>query len=145
MGKMLISGLSELAADFDLDLLSDEITDEMLKAEAAVVLKAQRETARTMLAGDYSAGALAESMDIGRIAHTPTGGKRVDIIFVGRRAGRIGAPEYTSNATIAYINEFGKTNQPARPFIAAAIEKSADEAVAAAAKIYDRYLSIKNL
>ena len=46
-------------------------------------------------------------------------------------------------AEIAFINEFGKKNQPARPFISQANESNAGAAVDAAADVYDRYLSSK--
>lgn len=49
------------------------------------------------------------------------------------------------NAEVAFINEFGKHGQPARPFIKTANEEAADTAVEAAAKVYDKYLKSKNL
>ena len=45
------------------------------------------------------------------------GGKVMFIEFVGTQHGE-------SLSTIAYINEYGKTNQPARPFIATANAKA---------------------
>lgn len=49
------------------------------------------------------------------------------------------------NAEVAFVNEYGKAGQPARPFINTANEKSADAAVEAAAGVYDKYLKSKNL
>ena len=45
-----------------------------------------------------------------------------------------------SIATIAYINEYGKTNQPARPFIATANAKCENEAVEKAASVFPDYI-----
>ena len=49
------------------------------------------------------------------------------------------------NAEIAFINEFGKKGQKARPFVRTANEKSAEATTQAAADVYDRFLKSKNL
>jgi hypothetical protein len=66
------------------------------------------------------------------------GGATVKIEFKGTQHGnRLGE--------IAFINEYGKKSQPARPFIAKAI-KDADAAGAEAAKtVLDAYLAFRNL
>lgn len=62
---------------------------------------------------------------------TESGGY-ADITFNGsRRRGNT----TTRNAAIAYINEFGKNSQPARPFIGTAMSKNADEITATGADI----------
>lgn len=48
-------------------------------------------------------------------------------------------------AEVAFVNEFGKAGQPARPFIQTANEKAADAATDAAARVYDSFLKSKNL
>lgn len=44
------------------------------------------------------------------------------------------------NGEIAFINEYGKTNQPARPAIREANEENADQAVEDAADVLDRWI-----
>ena len=46
---------------------------------------------------------------------------------------------------VAFVNEFGKEGQPARPFIGTANARKGDEAVKAAAEVYDKFLKSKNL
>ena len=47
-------------------------------------------------------------------------------------------------AEVAFVDEFGKQGQPARPFIQTANEKAADPATDAAARVYDGFLKSKN-
>ena len=47
------------------------------------------------------------------------------------------------NATVAFINEYGKTNQPARPFVSTALEKADAEIQNAAENAVDKYLKKK--
>ena len=47
-------------------------------------------------------------------------------------------------AEVAFVDEFGKRGQPARPFIQTANEKAADRAIDAAARVYDDFLKSKN-
>lgn len=49
------------------------------------------------------------------------------------------------NAAIAYINEFGKKGQPARPFIKMAIEKSGEKINDAGAKVFYAWLESRGL
>ena len=49
------------------------------------------------------------------------------------------------NAEIAFINEYGKKGQKARPFIRVGNERSAAPATQAAMAVYDRWLRSKNL
>lgn len=59
-------------------------------------------------------------------------GGRQDVTFKGSRTR---GKSKTRNAAIAYINEFGKSSQPARPFIGTAMSKNADEITATGADI----------
>lgn len=138
MASFRIDGLSDLLDDLeDIALLSDEVTDKMLNAEADVMVEAEKKTASTMLQGPYYAGGVAESVGKGKTKKADYG-EYIDVVFKGTQHGE-------RLAAIAYINEYGKTNQPARPFIMTAIEQDGDRAVDAAAKVYDEYLKSKNL
>lgn len=53
-----------------------------------------------------------------------------DVTFKGSRVRGKKKPVKTSNAEIAFINEYGHTGQPARPFIRTAAEQYADQIAA---------------
>lgn len=133
-----VDGLADLIHDFeDFSEMPDEVLSEMLDAEAEVVIAAQKRTAGAMLQGPYNRGGVAGAVRKGKTWKTSDGRVR-QIDFEGSQHGN-------RLAEIAFINEFGKTNQPARPFIATANEDSAEEAVQKGAAVYDRYLSGKGL
>lgn len=144
MARFRVDGLNELMASFEeLALLPDHVPMDMLDAGAAVLEKAQKEKARTMLAGPYSRGRVVFGLKRKKPKKSNDGYVQ-RITFDGTIT-----DEYhekpTRIAEIAFINEFGKTGQPARPFIQTANEESADEAEAAEAKVYDDYLKSINL
>lgn len=132
MGYALV-GLTEIIEDFDkLIHFSDEMIDKMLDAEANVMIAAEKATATTMLEGPYNKGAVVRSITQGNKRGTSTG-RYTDVIFKGTQHGE-------RLAAIAYINEFGKTNQRARPFILTAVNMARDIAVNSAARVYQEFL-----
>ncbi len=139
MGKLTVSGLDELMNDFAaLASLPDSVTDDILDAEADVVVNAQRqETAKTWR-GPYATGTTARSIKKGKPKRSK-GGKH--IIVSPQGTNRRG----TRNAEVAFINEYGKRGQPARPAIRTANERAEQQAVEAGEKAYQKYLSSKNL
>lgn len=144
MARFDISDFDRYAFDFnELANLPDSVIEEMLEAEGAIIRNAQSDSAKSMLQGPYYKGGVAEAATLGKIKRTANG-KKVYVTFEGTQHG-------TRIAEIAFINEFGKGEpgkknyQPARPFIWTANESHADEAVDAAAKIYDNYLKSKGL
>lgn len=136
MANFNAGDIDKFAFDFDeLASLPDSVIEDMLKAEGEIIKKAQSESAKSMLQGPYNKGAVAGAPKLGSLKRTRNG-KAIYITFAGTQ-------HKTRIAEIAFINEFGKHNQPARQFIRTANEKHADEAVDAAAKIYDQYLTKK--
>ena len=132
MASFNVSGMPGLERFFDdLMLGSDEMIDEMLGAMADVVVEAQKRTASTMLQGPFYKGGVAGAVAKGRIKKSRDG-RVLPIEFVGTQHGE-------ELARIAYINEFGKTNQPARPFIATANAQCEGEAVEKAASVFEKY------
>ena len=133
MASFHVTGLTDLNELFaNIGAASGEMIDEMLEVQADVLAEAEKRTADSMLQGPYNKGAVAGSIRKGKI-HSVGGDKYIDILFTGTQHGnRI--------AEIAYVNEYGKTNQPARPFIATAIEQSEDEAEERAADVIDKYI-----
>lgn len=132
MASFNVSGMPGLERFFDdLMLGSDEMIDEMLGAMADVVVEAQKRTASTMLQGPFYKGGVAGAVAKGRIKKSRDG-RVLPIEFVGTQHGE-------ELARIAYINEYGKTNQPARPFIATANAQCEEEAVEKAASVFEKY------
>jgi len=138
MAILSTNGLDEYIFSLEeLSQIPDSVIDEMLNAEAKVIKKGQEQTASSMLRGKYYRGGVVSGIRVGKPKRT-NGGRAVYVTFNGTQHGnRI--------AEIAFVNEFGKKNQPARPFIREANEKNADAAVDAAAEVYDKHLKSKNL
>lgn len=71
---------------------------------------------------------ILDKMKIGKFKKTLTGGY-VDITFSGTRMRN---ETRTRNAEIAFVNEYGKRSQRARPFIGLALTENEDEILAQA-------------
>lgn len=139
MGRLTVSGLDGLIGDFgDLAKLPGFVTDDILDAEADVIEAAQREEAAKMWKGPYETGTTAQSIKKGKITKTALG-KSITVAPKGVNS------RGTRNAEVAFVNEYGKQNQPARPAIRTANEKKEKEAVEAGEKVYHAYLDSKKL
>lgn len=142
--KFEMDGLDKLMADFDgVADGTEEMVYEMLEEAGDVVVDAQKKTASSMLKGPYSKGVVANAIKKGKIDNTANG-KVLNIVFEGTRYISKGA-KGTRIAEIAFVNEFGKTNQQARPFIETANNQSADAMAKAAADVQDRHLKKRGL
>ena len=74
--------------------------------------------------------------------------KGVPVIYVTPTGTRLRGkenPKRVRNAEIAFVNEFGRKDQKARPFIRTANEASAEATTRAGLEVYDRWLKSKNL
>lgn len=140
MAHLSVNGLDGLLDDLQsIEELPDEVAEEMLDAEAAIVEEAQVYTGMKM--GVYRTGDTLRSITHGKMKRRRDG-QRTKYVY----------PQGTNEkgertATVAFINEFGAPQRgiAARPFIRTANELSADEAVEAAADVYDQFLKSKNL
>lgn len=140
MANLSTSGLEELFDDLESVIeLPDEVALEMLTAEAEVIAEAQAAEAVAM--GVFRTGTTARSITHGKKLLTKDGERCLYVYPNGTRKDG----NNRRIAEVAYVNEYGKEGQPARPFIKTANEKAADAAVDAAAKVYDDYLKSKNL
>ena len=138
MASFNINGLDELILDMEeMAKLPDSVLDEMVTAGGEVIRKAQSQSAAAMLKGPYYRGAVSAGVTLGK-PRSRRDGRAVTISFEGEQHGN-------RLAEIAYVNEFGKKSQVARPFIKTANEAHADEAVDAELKVYDAWLKSKNL
>lgn len=117
--------------------LPERTRREMCDAQAEVVEKSLVYYAGTMLRGPYYKGGVARSVSRAKARATKTGATAT-ISFKGMQHGN-------RLAEIAFINEFGKKKQPARPFIRTANDKAADPAADAAHKVLDDYLDKQGL
>lgn len=128
----LMLSMAEIAA------VPEDIQDEMLNAQANIVERAQKSKGEAY--GVHRAGS---GVTLGSIKRTKIksgkDGRGLYVYPQGKNA------DGNRNAEVAFINEFGKKGQSARPFINDANESSAAQTTEAARKVYDAWLSSKNL
>lgn len=124
--EALMDDLRQLGED------TEEMALEIVAEQQDILYEAQQKTTESMLQGPYYAGGVKEGMTK-KTPFSTGNGAEAHITFEGMQHGsRIGE--------IAFINEYGKTNQPARPFIQMAIEQEDGNLGKAADKIVDKYL-----
>lgn len=137
MGKLTVNGMDALIDDLaDLAKLPDSVIEGILGAEADVIVQAQRRTARKM--GVYDTGMTADSIKKGKVKKTGLD-RSITVSPQGNNKRK------TRNAEVAFVNEFGKRGQPARPFIATANKEAEKEMHEAGEKVFHAYLDQKNL
>lgn len=142
MGQLTVNGLDALSDDFAaLARLPDKVVEDILDAEAEVIIAAQREEIRKQWSGPYSMGFSAKSIKKGKVKKG-NDGRYLSIYPQGTRK-RGG--QTTRNAEIAFINEYGKRGQPARPAIDTANKKKEKEAIDAGERVYNQFLDSRNL
>lgn len=140
MASLTYSGYDELILSMqEVANLPDEVLDEMLNAQADIVVDAQRKQAEAM--GVVDTGLTLRSIKKGKVKMK----KGVRSIFITPSGTRKRGKKRVRNAEIAFVNEFGKKKQKARPFIRTANEMSAQATTQAAADVLDRYYTSKNL
>ena len=114
-----------------------DVMKAMVQAMGKVTEEAVVYNAATMLQGPYYEGDVARSVKA-QSPRATKNGATVIIKFVGEAHGnRMGE--------IAFINEYGKKSQPARPFIKKSIKEAEDPGADEAHKILDEWLKTKNL
>ncbi len=136
MAKLSVNGLGSLMLSLEqVAAIPDDVVRDMLDAEAQVVEEAQVATGMQM--GVYRTGETLRSIRRGKLKKDRDGIRTVSITFSGTN------DKGERNAAVAFINEYGKRGQPARPFIATANAAAADSAVAEAEKVYNKFLQDK--
>ncbi len=140
MANLSTSGLEELLDDLEaIAEIPDETLLEMLTAEAEIIAEAQTAEAKAM--GVYDTGKTAQSITYDKKLKETSDGKCIYVYPKGSRSDG----NKRRVAEVAFINEFGKEGQAARPFIKTANEKKGAEAVEAAALVLDKFHKSKNL
>lgn len=135
MAKFEVNGLDALIGDLEaIAKLPDSVGEDILNAEADIVEAEQRKTARDMLKGPYTTGKTESSIKRTKVKKTASG-KALTIYPQGTRGKGKRAAE------VAFINEYGKRGQPARPFIRVANERAEPKAAKAGEKVYGDFLN----
>lgn len=140
MASFKVDGIEGLSIALGkVENMPDNILREMLQAMGEVAKKAIESSAKAK--GVVGTGLTIASIKLKRPKITPTGGQTA-VTFGGSRTR---ANTTTRNAEIAFINEFGKRGQPARPFIKDAIDKEGDRIGDAGTKIFNKWLETNGL
>lgn len=106
----------------------------MLEAGAEVVVKAQQTEAQKLNISGRSRGALVKSIKADKTKGT--GATRYKEVYP-HGVDRSHTKKGVRNAEKGFVLEYGRSNMPARPWMAAANEKCADEVVGAQMKVWE--------
>lgn len=140
MPEISFSGLDSLELSMkEIAEIPDDIKDEMLQAQAAVVVPVMR--ARAQAYGLKDTGLMIDSIKPGKPKKTKTG----RALYVTPQGKRRRGQKDTRNTEIAFIGEYGTKKVRARPFMREAVEATAEQAEQAALQVYDRWLKSKNM
>ena len=125
MAGLEISGLEGLEDAFTrICSIPDSLKEKVLKEMGEEIAVKMKSSGESMGVRDPESNVhILDKIKVGKVKTSPTGG-HVDVTFSGSRD-RNGIK--TRNAAIAFINEYGKRSQQARPFISQAIATSGDE------------------
>lgn len=141
MAEFKAVGLDELALSLqEIAEIPEDIQDEMLRAQGNIVAQAQRESAQRY--GIQRTGTLIRSIKPGKVKLDKHGSR---VLYVTPVGSRVRGGKKTTNAEIAFLNEYGTRGQRARPFMRDANERSAEAATQAAADIYYRWQDSRGL
>ena len=141
MAEFRAIGLDELALSLqEIAEIPEDIQDEMLQAQGNIVARAQRESAQRY--GIQRTGTLIRSIKAGKVKLDKHGNR---VLYVTPVGSRVRGGKKTTNAEIAFLNEYGTRRQRARPFMRDANERSAEAATQAAADIYYRWQDSRGL
>ena len=141
MAEFKAVGLDELALSLqEIAEIPEDIQDEMLRTQGNIVAQAQRESAQRY--GIQRTGILIRSIKPGKVKLDKHGSR---VLYVTPVGSRVRGGKKTTNAEIAFLNEYGTRGQRARPFMRDANERSAEAATQAAADIYYRWQESRGL
>ena len=138
MASLELQGFDELNAAFG--RISDipwSVTEKALDRMAAAAAGKIQETGESMGVRDPESGThILEHIKTARAKQTDSGGYE-NITFSGsRRRGNTA----TRNAEIAFVNEYGKRGQPARPFIGTAMTRHEEEIADPGAEVLGEWI-----
>lgn len=133
MPRLDLSGFDELTAAFDkISKVPDEVQMKALTAMEEVAASKIKASGEAYGVRDPESPVhVLDSIKVNKPKKTDSGGY-ADVTFSGTRTRN--GKQYRQ-AEIAFINEYGKTNQQARPFVGEAMNKNADAIAEAGAKV----------
>ena len=136
--EFAVKGAKELANVLNkVAEIPPDAQEKMIDAMADIFAEGQEYTAATMLQGPYYRGDVASAIKKNKLKRGKSGPYK-DIVFKGMAHGnRI--------AEIAFVNEYGKKSQPARPFIKTANTISDRPSLEAGFSAYDKWLKSKGV
>lgn len=109
-----------------------EVTDDALQGMAEVEKEKVREQGESAGVFDRKSSVhVLDRLSVSKSKKDESGG-HADVTFTGTRTR---GDTRTRNAEIAFVNEYGKSGQQARPFVKNAVENFADEIAAPGIKI----------
>lgn len=138
MPDINLNGLDDLLKAFDnLASIDTDVKVEALDAMARAAAEKIKEYGQNMgVRDDESSTHILDVLKIKKPKLTKDGG-HADITFAGsRRRGKTS----TRNAEIAFVNEYGKHGQTARPFIRTAMAENEDKIIKAGAEIIGAWI-----
>ena len=133
MAKLELDGFDDLLDAFArIGEVPDEVLDKTLTAMEKVAAEKIKASGESFGIRDQESDVhVLDKIKMNRPKRTATGGY-ADVTFSGSRT-RSG--KSTRNAEIAFINEYGKRSQQARPFVGQAMEQNADAIAIAGAEV----------
>lgn len=142
MAKFSFYGSDGLQAEFSkLERPPQNVISDMLKAMGNVAAKAQRKAALEQgIFDEESSVHIVDVVTVNKPKLTEDGGT-VQITFKGTRKR---GDTKTRNAEIAFVNEFGKRGQKARPFIAPSLRANEAKINEAAQAVYNDWADSQN-
>lgn len=143
MAGFVTQGLDSLMLDLQtVASMPEEVQDEILNAEADVVVAAQKRKVREM--GIYDGESTVHVVNAIKKSK-PTTKKGQRVIYVTPKGSRKRGNTTTRNAEILFVNEFGKRGQEARPAVATANAESAEDTTAAGMRVWSEFLEKNHL
>lgn len=143
MASIEFDNLTGLMLDMEqIANLPDSVIAEMLDSQAEILILAQKNKARAY--GVVDTGEMIDSIKKGKRKKLRDG-QEISVYSQGSRTRGRYKKSTTTNAEIAFVNEYGKRGQKARPFIRDANAESESKMEKAAFEILDNYLKSKNL
>lgn len=136
MATVSCSGIDKLQLSLqEIANLPNEAVDAILNAQADVVVKEQKRLGKEY--GVISSGDTIESIKKTTVKKTKTG-RCIYVYPQGKDR------DGNKNNEVAFVNNYGKRKQPARPFITDANENSETEQAEAAQEALGEWLKNKN-
>lgn len=144
MAGFVTQGLDSLMLDLQtVASMPEEVQDEILNAEADVVVAAQKRKVREM--GIYDGESTVHVVNAIKKSKPKTDRKGQRVIYVTPKGSRKRGNTTTRNAEILFVNEFGKRGQKARPAVATANAESEAETTAAGMRVWSGFLEKNHL